>query len=83
MVSDPWREIPAAALKKFQKKIGKIMAPGAVCYAQDAEMLFKPLFCQRMFFLGEGEMDGEIVQENDLPAYFLEGKSEGEVLSRW
>ena len=81
--SGPGRKIPAAALEKFQEKIGKIMAAGAVCYAPEAEMFFKSLFRQRMFFLGKGEMDGEIVQTNNLAAYFFEGKSEGEVVPRW
>ena len=51
-----WRKIPAALLRKFPKKIGTLMAFGAACYAQEAEMFFKPLFCQLMFFLGEGEV---------------------------
>jgi hypothetical protein len=34
-----------------------------------------------MSFQGEGEMDREIVEANNLAAYFLEG--EGEALNRW
>ena len=56
------------------------MAVGAVWYACAAEVFFEPLFCRCMSFRGEGEMDREIVEANNLDAYFLEG--EGEALNR-
>jgi len=69
----------AVPFEKFHKKISKIMVAGAVCYACGAEVFFQPLFCCRMSFRGEGDMDREIVEANDLAAYFLEG--EGEILN--
>jgi len=71
-----------APLEKFQKKISKTMVVGAVYYARGAKLLCEPLFCHLMPFRGEGEMDREIAEANDLAAYFLEGEAEGD-MHRW
>lgn len=68
-------------IEKFSDKISKIMATGVVCYVCDAVVFLEPLFCRCMSLLGEGEMDGEVVEANNLTAYFLEDKSE--TLNRW
>jgi len=71
------RKFLTAPREKFQKKGGKTMVVGAVNYAREAELFFEPLFCHLMSFRGEGEMDREIAEANDLGVYFLESESEG------
>jgi hypothetical protein len=51
------------------------MVFGIVCYACGAEVFLEPQFCRYVSLSGEGEMDGEVVEANNLAAYFLAGKS--------
>lgn len=69
-----------ASFEKFCEKINKTMAAGVVRQRGKAERSSEPLFCHFMFFRIEAEMNREIVNANDLAAYFFE--NEGEALNR-
>jgi hypothetical protein len=81
--SDLRRKFPQPPSEIFPEKIGKTMTVGAFNDVCGPELFFEPLFCSFMSFRGEGEMDREIAEADDLKGYGVAGEGEGETGRRW